>query len=656
MIYRREIDGLRAVAILPVVFFHAGLTVFSGGYFGVDIFFVISGYLITSIILGQKKSGTFSFLNFYERRARRIFPALFFMILVCFVFAWLWMMPSDLKQFSQSVIAATSFSSNFFFWQHSGYFDMAAELNPLLHTWSLAIEEQFYLIFPIFIVVMWPFKRLWMYGLLLAGGVASLVLAQWTAFNMPSAGFYLLPTRVWELLAGVFAAFYLSRASHQHERASAADGALGLLGLVLIAIAVFFFDDDVKHPGFTTLVPVVGALLIILFATPQNLAGKLLGNKALVGVGLISYSLYLWHQPLLAFAKIRFGSEIGDSDFIALILLSFVLAYVSWRFIEQPFRNRKAFSQAKIFSFSTGFCVLFLSVGSLGHLTNGFNDLIRGALSAEENAILSIIEAHASGSVANSINPSQCVFNTNKINADFVDSFKKCKELHGPAVLVVGDSHAEDMFGAFYHSNLYQFMIGLTSGGCRPGEDLSDTCFYPELKQFVAAHGTDIKTIFFNQAGYELLINEDGEQVDKNMLRKRDVSDFRLNLPSAQTVAGYLNELSKATKVVWLGPYIEPHVSFSNVTNLIESQFAVRPEISSTFTRLDSDLMDALEQPEYSFEYVSLVENFKFGTATHLKMDDCITFHDSDHMSACGEKIFGERLKSLQGHVLATAG
>src|SRR5574337_70487 len=209
MEYRQEIDGLRALAVIPVILFHAGFNTFSGGFLGVDVFFVISGYLITSIILAKREAGTFSLVDFYERRARRILPALFFVILTCIRFAWFWLSRSDIKEFSESLIAVPVPVSNFLFWQRSGYFDPAAEFKPLLHTWSLAVEEQYYLLFPTFLVLTWRLRRYWVIGILAIVALISLALAHWGALNHPQATFFLLPARIWELLIGVFAAFHL---------------------------------------------------------------------------------------------------------------------------------------------------------------------------------------------------------------------------------------------------------------------------------------------------------------------------------------------------------------------------------------------------------------------------------------------------------------
>ena len=202
MNYRREIDGLRALAVVPVILFHAGVQTFSGGFVGVDVFFVISGYLITSIIIAQIDIGEFSLIDFYERRARRILPALFLVMFVCLPFAWLWLLPAEMMSFSQSLIAVSSFVSNILFWRTSGYFETAAELKPLLHTWSLAAEEQYYLLFPFFLTLTWKLGKRWIISLLVVAAFISLMAAQWGSINKPAATFFLLPTRGFELFIG----------------------------------------------------------------------------------------------------------------------------------------------------------------------------------------------------------------------------------------------------------------------------------------------------------------------------------------------------------------------------------------------------------------------------------------------------------------------
>lgn len=348
MKYRPEIDGLRAIAVVPVILFHAGAPLFSGGFVGVDIFFVISGFLITTILLAELEAGTFSIVHFYERRARRILPALFLVLAACLPFAWLWFMPNDLSEFAKSVIAAIGFAANIFFWQHSNYFDAATELKPLLHIWSLGVEEQFYLFFPIVLMLVWHMGRKWIVVLLVIGSLLSLALSQYGASVRPVATFFLLPTRGWELAMGSLIALYLHETVRDNARVHfppALSQTLSLAGLGLIFYSIVAFDKETPFPSLYALAPTVGAALIILFALPGTVVGRLLGGKVLVAIGLVSYSAYLWHQPLLSFARHRSLAEPNGVVLASLVVLTFVLAYLTWRYVERPFRQKAVVSK-----------------------------------------------------------------------------------------------------------------------------------------------------------------------------------------------------------------------------------------------------------------------------------------------------------------------
>lgn len=302
MQYRKEIDGLRALAVIPVVLFHAGVSQFTGGYVGVDIFFVISGYLITSVILEQQKQNRFSLVDFYERRARRILPALFLIVLLSIPAAALLLIPQDFIEFSRSVKAVVLFISNFYFWKDSGYFSAGIELKPLVHTWSLAVEEQFYLIFPLFLTPLYRKFGYRVFYLLLGLAVASLAIAQYGSLTKPAATFYLLPTRGWELLCGALLAIHTLHGNVGSVNKTIREVA-GICGLAAIGYAIFVFNDKTPFPSLYGLLPVVGTMVLLAFATEDTYIGRLFRTKALVGIGLISYSVYLWHQPLLAFAR-----------------------------------------------------------------------------------------------------------------------------------------------------------------------------------------------------------------------------------------------------------------------------------------------------------------------------------------------------------------
>jgi len=363
--YRAEIDGLRALAVIPVILFHAGFELFSGGFVGVDVFFVISGYLITTILIEDIENKRFSIVNFYERRARRILPALFFVMLVCIPFAWMWMLPSQMKDFSQSLVAVSLFASNILFWRESGYFDVAAEEKPLLHTWSLAVEEQYYMLFPIFLILAWRFGKNRVFWMIVVMAAISLLLSEWGWRKHPTANFYLAPTRAWELFSGSIAAFIVQKQGVQKNNV------LATLGLALIVFSILFYDETTPFPSVYALVPVLGVVLLVLYAEKETITAKLLSTKGFVGIGLISYSAYLWHQPLFAFARIRSFEHPSALTMFTLSVASLLLAFISSKYIEMPFRfGRYATKWTVIYSSLFGIA-LFLSMGLTGHFVNG---------------------------------------------------------------------------------------------------------------------------------------------------------------------------------------------------------------------------------------------------------------------------------------------
>jgi peptidoglycan/LPS O-acetylase OafA/YrhL len=368
MLHRKEIDGLRAVAVIPVVVFHAGLPGLPGGYVGVDVFFVISGYLITSIILAGRARGTFTFREFYERRTRRILPALVVMLAVTNVIAWFVLLPPAFRQFGASATAVVLFASNFYFLRTTDYFAAPTELVPLIHTWSLGVEEQFYLLFPVLAVVM---ARRLAIPLLVLLILASLGLAQWTSTAHPAEGFYMLPTRAWELLAGSLVAY---ASPHQSSVRLFRREALAILGLAGVVASYVLYDRSTPFPSLYAALPVAGTALVIAFATAETQVGRLLSWQPLEVVGLISYSTYLWHQPLLAFARHLSLNEIGAGTSAMLSVAAFVIGAASWHFIERPFRNRDWLTPRQVFSLAAGAGVLILALGTATVATSGFRN------------------------------------------------------------------------------------------------------------------------------------------------------------------------------------------------------------------------------------------------------------------------------------------
>jgi peptidoglycan/LPS O-acetylase OafA/YrhL len=337
--YRADIDGLRAVAILLVVAGHLGIYKCRGGFIGVDVFFVISGYLISSVILSEIATSQFSLFSFYERRIRRIVPALVVMLLATSALAYRYLLPVEMEDFAKSLVAAIYSQSNFYFWSQSGYFDAPAALQPLLHTWSLAVEEQFYILFPLFLLVvrrLFP-ARLRLSILVLA--VLSFLASAVGAYMYRSSAFYLAPTRAWELFLGTILSLKILPAISGAFRRNIST----IVGIGLILFAAIFFSSSTPFPGLAALAPCLGAALIIAGGeTGKSLVGRALSSKPAVFIGLISYSLYLWHWPIMVFQKIGTILIHGASDRVGGMVafaVSLVIATLSWRFVELPFRN-----------------------------------------------------------------------------------------------------------------------------------------------------------------------------------------------------------------------------------------------------------------------------------------------------------------------------
>jgi len=341
--YRPEIDGLRAIAVGAVILYHSQINIFGhqpfkGGFIGVDIFFVISGYLITSIILKELvTTGSFSFKHFYERRIRRILPVLLFVMLVSLPFAWMYLLPSSLIDFSKSILYSLGFSSNFYF--HSSGLEYGAEsglLKPFLNTWSLSVEEQFYVLFPMFLLISFRYFRKHLIHILIFGFIISLGLADWSSKNYSSVSFYFLHTRMWELLAGSILA-YLEVKQGYRSKNKTLNLILPIIGLFLIIFTIVFFKLHFPHPSLYSLPAIFGVCLIIWFSSSNEIVTKLLSTKLFVGTGLISYSLYLWHYPIFAFARVN---DFFQGNILFFIVVTFVLSTASYYFIEKPARNK----------------------------------------------------------------------------------------------------------------------------------------------------------------------------------------------------------------------------------------------------------------------------------------------------------------------------
>jgi peptidoglycan/LPS O-acetylase OafA/YrhL len=635
--YRAEIDGLRAVAVVPVILFHAGFELFSGGFVGVDVFFVISGYLITSILIGDIEKNQFSIVNFYERRARRLLPALFLVMLVSIPFAWMWMFNQQLREYYHSLIAVSFFVSNILFWKQDDYFAAASEEKPLLHTWSLAVEEQYYVLFPLFLVFVWRFGRNRVFWMIVVLSILSLILSEIGWRHKPTANFYLSPTRAWELFSGSICAFIIQ------QRGVQVSNIMSGIGLLAIIYSIFIYDENTLFPSIYALVPVMGVALLILYADRETLVAKLLSTKVFVGIGLISYSAYLWHQPILAFAKLRnFGDVLPVSIILILIALTFLLAFISWKYVEVPVRKRKVLASTKsIFLFSLLGIIGFSSLGYWGHLNHPlgqkkYPSFLESSIPYAEYESDNYYLIAESWTIQKEINglPFFVVDNVAKereLLFDLKDSRKK--------LLVTGNSHSVDFFNALYFS-----------------KDISHTY---ELARF----GVQIRKIddeYFNSPNYlatdvialcSLMSEEDLDHLErvieratkdnknvvvcKNMFTwmyrenytrlDRLIIDGALDGVEAKALADKINQ--QYTKDYKEGNYVSPE--YANTANLLDQK------LDKLEKKYNITVLDRMEYvcPESGCKIVS--ENLgKY-------------FFDMGHHTLNGAKYFGKTIDDI---------
>lgn len=361
MNYRAEINGLRAFAVIPVLLFHAEIT--KGGFLGVDIFFVISGYLISAILIESLQTNKFSFQHFYERRARRILPALLFITAATIPFAIYFLAPTQLQAYGRSLISIPFFTSNFLFFREADYFADSFKFIPLLHTWSVAVEEQFYLLFPAFLFLVWAWQRKFILASLVVLIIASLGYAEAIGTNYATENFYLLPSRIWELMFG--AVLTVLEMKYSRRSTKFLNMTMVLTGLLVLLACFMLFDDSFIHPGFVTLIPVLATCAIIWFSGGQDLGTKFLTSRLMVSIGLISYSIYLWHMPILTFSRFANIGELSQTVKIVFIPVTLFLSYFSYIFIEKPFRKSAIVQRKTLFIYIFSLSAIIVIFGVL---------------------------------------------------------------------------------------------------------------------------------------------------------------------------------------------------------------------------------------------------------------------------------------------------
>lgn len=638
MYHRKEIDGLRAVAVIIVILYHAGILAFSGGYIGVDIFFVISGFLIFRLILEELSLGIFSFSNFYQRRIKRILPALFLVIFCTIGPAYFILMPEDFAEFSRSIIAASMFIPNFLFWRETGYFNSDVDLKPLLHTWSLGVEEQFYIIFPIVLFIVYKLARNYLMIFFVIVAFISLMLAEHFVLNKPSATFYLLPTRIWEFLCGGLLAMLFNTYKFPQPNKIVAEFMM-ILGMILIGFAVFNFDRSTPVPSVYLLVPILGAMLVIVFGEQETMVGSLLRSRVFVFLGLTSYSTYLWHQPILALVRQESLNPPGILVITCCIVATLLLGFLSWRYFELPIRRYEFVSKSKVFILALCVSLIFIAFGTLVHIKSGFEAHYTANLDLRQKKVW---KSFASDNYIES----ECRYRLSTVNP-YSERFKNCRQRHGAAIVIFGGSHGMDFLNAFLANSSAPFVVGFVQGGCRPYDPLAE-CNFRGFQQFISANATHVKTIFYVQTGLELLLDKNKKPALPDFYTKNKKQIYSINVNRIDLAINYLKSLGVDQKIVWLGPRFEPWLNANKMLKQAlacvgnRTKFQFKDEIA-IFSQIDKTLIQRLDKHK-SINYVSGMDMIDFNPSKDLYTCNEIYWSDGNHWSRAGEKEFGRRI------------
>lgn len=590
---------------------------FKSGYVGVDIFFVISGFLITKLIYTEIINKNFSLLHFYERRVRRIFPALVMVLGISVIFAYLILTPTDLIDFSKSLISVPLVMSNFFFLNQSDYFDISNELRPLIHTWSLSVEEQFYLIFPIFFVFilrkkikikLMPFVFVLIFFL-------SFTLNITLSEIYPNESFYLLPTRIWEFMAGSIIALKYDNLPFKKNHLINQVGSL--IGLFLIIFSVMALDSIDSLPIPAMILPILGSVLIILYANITTFVGKVLSNKIIVNIGLISYSAYLFHQPIFVFSRNYFYFDLSKLHYLVLILITFVFAYINWKYIEIPFRRKNFLNQKLIFQLSLIFILIFVSIGSIGVKGQGFKNRFNSTYTGDTG---------------------QITFHE-YIDKKFIDCFPeqiaesalrwegvlRCKQSKAgrPEIILLGDSHAEHLF------------IGLAESLQK-----NNVAFY------IQGEAPYLDSPTFNTIFEELLTNDKPQTIFVTMHYPLRF----INNTSAVELESTIRSLMMVGKKVYLVgdiPYYSKDASYCKNNKTIQNssctldynKYLLQKKIyNSILLKIKNNL---------GIEYIDIDKLFCSKDSCNMIKGNLILYRDNNHLNIYGSRIVGNYLSTF---------
>jgi peptidoglycan/LPS O-acetylase OafA/YrhL len=623
--YRNDVDGLRALSVLAVLFYHLEIFNISGGFLGVDIFFVISGYIITRLIIKEYNLKKFQLSNFYWRRIRRIFPPLILTLLFTNLISLFLFFPNEYDYLSRANLSVIFFISNFFFWKNTDYFDELTSQSPLLHTWSLSVEEQFYIIFPILFIFFYKLKNknLFFYFVLIIS-ILSLVSANYLGKISSDPNFFFTTSRVFEIGLGILTALvernnFFTKFKNKILNNFYLDF-LNLFFLTVLILSFFYLNERMNLPNYYTLIPVLSCSYIILFNHQKSLISKILSNKFSSLTGKISYGMYLYHFPIIIFFN-YFGLDKFKS---LLIFVIFFISYISWKYFETPFRNNSIISK-KFFTICIMGAVLIFTLNLVNRET--IKNYLSFSIPLEYQKIMDQTKKESEIILDdNDCRIIQPIKTIDKIS--FLERVEICKKKYGDFLYLAGGSHVQDLYNSIY-LNLpkEKFVVANISGSCAMYFN-NESCDYDKVLNFIKDNKDNIKFFFYTQIGSDYLKNFYGPEVETKYV---------------SLIVSFLKKIKQNNiDVIWFGPQPQPEIEMNY-------KF-IRSMQANNFNLFSLKHVDKVDQymkkiaRESDIKFISKIETTKYDPKKDYLVENKITYSDSDHWSFFGEKYFGEQI------------
>nr|WP_318379977.1 acyltransferase family protein [uncultured Enterobacter sp.]DAI86873.1 MAG TPA: putative acyltransferase [Caudoviricetes sp.] len=648
--YRADIDGLRALAVLAVVLFHFFPSTLQGGFVGVDIFFVISGFLIGKIIINEISNNSFSFINFYKRRALRIFPALITVLVLCFSFGLSSLYEPELASLSKHIAAGAGFVSNLVLWSESGYFDASSTAKPLLHLWSLGVEEQFYIFTPI--ILIFAIRRgISLLKVLSALIVASFAYCLWTMHFDKTANYYSPLSRMWELMAGVTLAYLTISCAKANCFFQNHKEVISLLGLSFLLASIYFINEGMNFPGYIAVVPVVGSMLVIAAGQDSLINSKLFSIRPMVFIGLISYPLYLWHWPVITFARIIHGGDLSIYVSLSCLLIAFLLSVFTYYMIEKPIRFKiKVSGGKKAIALSVSLAIVFCA-GVATFLNNGFSSRTFTSINAERSTGYDPDIPFTDDGCGMS--------KENMVVVPFCQHDRRGK----PSYVLIGDSKSMALYGGVMRTTIpgnYWMYMGGNSSSTPPRVVMPVFTDDPRYSLYQAAsravidtivENTDIKVVVYVVASRAIFQLKNDYSIEDMPQTK----NYKLALDGI--LVGVDKLVSSGKKVVFVidNPTLahpenclERKTTIPLVNNLLVSEnkncsVSVKRQLalSENYRKLLNDIKNRHPKNVYTFETIDIMCDT--GQCTHRK-DGHFMYSDTDHISGYAAGLIGDKL------------